>query len=107
MTKDIQERLGITDDFILAHRVDLHNTLRDAAAKKVGGHVNIRLSSRVVAMVCSLTTDVGCLADAYQDAEAGRVTLEDGTVCTGDLIIGADGIHVRKNCASTLAISHK
>jgi 2-polyprenyl-6-methoxyphenol hydroxylase and related FAD-dependent oxidoreductases len=48
-------------------------------------------------MVCSLTTDEGgCLADTYQDTEAGRVTLEDGTVCTGDLIIGADGIHVRK-----------
>ncbi|KAJ5307276.1 FAD/NAD(P)-binding domain-containing protein [Penicillium atrosanguineum] len=80
VTKDVQERLGITDDFLLTHRVDLHNTLRDTAAKGVGGRrVDIRLSSRVVSV----------------DAEAGQVTLEDGTVYTGDLIIGADGIHSR------------
>lgn len=38
----------------------------------------------------------------YQDAEAGQVTLEDGTVYTGDLIIGADGIHVRHVAHSLL-----
>ncbi|KAJ6131097.1 FAD/NAD(P)-binding domain-containing protein [Penicillium sp. IBT 18751x] len=80
VTKDVQERLGITDDFLLTHRVDLHNTLRDTAAKEVDGRrVDIRLSSRVVSV----------------DAEAGQVTVEDGSIYTGDLIIGADGIHSR------------
>ncbi|KAE8307049.1 FAD/NAD(P)-binding domain-containing protein [Aspergillus transmontanensis] len=85
VTKDLQEKLRIVDKWILTHRVDLHNTLRAAAAQDVGGRkVDIRLSSRVVS-----------------DAEAGVVTLADGTTYTGDLIVGADGIHSRSVSAVT------
>ncbi|KAI9037629.1 putative salicylate hydroxylase [Aspergillus affinis] len=63
VTEDLQKSLGTTDEWVLTHRVDLHNTLREAAAQT--------------------------------DAEAGTITLENGTVYTGDLIVGADGIHSR------------
>ncbi|KAL4972869.1 hypothetical protein BDW66DRAFT_143355 [Aspergillus desertorum] len=76
--KHYREQLNIPDAWLLAHRVDLHNALRAAAAKEVNGRrVQIRLSSRVASV----------------DAEAGVVTLEDGSAYTGDLVIGADGIH--------------
>jgi hypothetical protein len=52
VTEDIQKRLQVTDDFILTHRVDLHNTLRDTAATEIEGRrVHIRLSSRVASVV--------------------------------------------------------
>ncbi|KAL4812165.1 hypothetical protein BDW67DRAFT_193954 [Aspergillus spinulosporus] len=71
-------KLNISDAWLMTHRVDLHNALRAAAAKEVNGRrVQIRLSSRVVTV----------------DAEAGAVTLEDGSVYTADLVIGADGMH--------------
>ncbi|CRL19783.1 Aromatic-ring hydroxylase-like [Penicillium camemberti] len=80
VTKEHQTALDIHDDWLLTHRVDLHNTLRAAATKECNGRwVNIRLSSRVQSV----------------DAETGVVTLDDGTTFTGDLIIGADGIHSR------------
>ncbi|KAL4993629.1 hypothetical protein BDV10DRAFT_178756 [Aspergillus recurvatus] len=76
--KNYQEQLKIPDAWLLTHRVDLHNALRAAAAKEVNGRrVQIRLSSRVASV----------------DAEAGVVTLEDGSVYSGDLVIGADGMH--------------
>ncbi|PYI12992.1 FAD/NAD(P)-binding domain-containing protein [Aspergillus japonicus CBS 114.51] len=78
---EVQQRtLGISDDWVLTHRVDLHNTLRATAAREVDGRKpNIRLCSRVVSV----------------DAEAGVVSLECGETVTGDVIIGADGIHSR------------
>ncbi|KAJ5151878.1 hypothetical protein N7492_010173 [Penicillium capsulatum] len=80
VTGKVQAELGITDNWILTHRVDLHNTLRATAAKPVNGkRATIQLSSRVASV----------------DADAGVVTLEDGTIHTGDLIIGADGTHSR------------
>ncbi|PLB47652.1 FAD/NAD(P)-binding domain-containing protein [Aspergillus steynii IBT 23096] len=80
VTKELQQKLDITDDWVLTHRVDLHNTLRTAAAQTVDGRaVDIKLGSRVASV----------------DAEAGVVVLENGTTLTGDLIIGADGIHSR------------
>lgn len=52
MTKDLQLKLDTTDDWILTHRVDLHNVLRATAALEVDGRkVDIRLSSRVVSVV--------------------------------------------------------
>ncbi|KAL5042050.1 hypothetical protein BDW71DRAFT_200905 [Aspergillus fruticulosus] len=71
-------QLNIPDAWLLTHRVDLHNALRAAAAKKVNGReVQVRLCSRVASV----------------DAEAGVVTLEDGSVYSGDLVVGADGMH--------------
>lgn len=52
MTKELQEDLNITDEWLLTHRVDLHNTLRAAADKGVNGKKPlIRLSSRVASVV--------------------------------------------------------
>ncbi|PWY72453.1 FAD/NAD(P)-binding domain-containing protein [Aspergillus sclerotioniger CBS 115572] len=80
VTKDAQEALGIHDEWLLTHRVDLHNALRDSAAKEVNGRKpTIHLCSRVASV----------------DPKAGEVTLDNGTKFTGDLIIGADGIHSR------------
>ncbi|KAL4901216.1 hypothetical protein BDW74DRAFT_182072 [Aspergillus multicolor] len=76
--KDYKKALGIQEPWLLSHRVDLHNALRAAAGREVDGRkVEIRLASRVASV----------------DAEAGVVTLEDGAVYTGDLVIGADGMH--------------
>ncbi|PLB54959.1 monooxygenase [Aspergillus steynii IBT 23096] len=78
VTKELQKSLDISDDWVLAHRVDLHNALRVAARREVNGRkVDIQLSSRVASV----------------DSENGVVTLENGMTYTGDLIIGADGIH--------------
>ncbi|PWY89331.1 monooxygenase [Aspergillus heteromorphus CBS 117.55] len=80
VTQEVQEALGISDEWLLAHRVDLHNALRDVAATEVHGkRPTIHLCSRVVSV----------------DPEAGEVILENGTRYTGDLIIGADGSHSR------------
>ncbi|KAJ6076987.1 hypothetical protein N7499_008968 [Penicillium canescens] len=80
VTKELQTTLDIHDDWLLTHRVDLHNALRVTAAKEFNGRrVNVRLSSRVESV----------------DAETGVVLLKDGATFTGDLIIGADGIHSR------------
>ncbi|KAJ6128922.1 hypothetical protein N7471_010139 [Penicillium samsonianum] len=80
VTKDLQILLGTTDNWVLTHRVDLHNTLRDAATQKIDGRtIDISLSSRVASV----------------DPEAGVVRLENGDTFIGDLIVGADGIHSR------------
>ncbi|KAB8255043.1 hypothetical protein BDV32DRAFT_154633 [Aspergillus pseudonomiae] len=80
VTKERQIALNTTDEWLLTHRVDLHNALRAAATNEVNGRkINIRLSSRVLSV----------------DAEAGKVVLEDGTIYVADLVVGADGIHSR------------
>lgn len=56
------------------HRIDLHEGLRDLALS-LG--VGIHLRNAVTSV----------------DPEAGSITLEDGTTVTGDVVIGADGIH--------------
>ncbi|KAH6698486.1 putative salicylate hydroxylase [Leptodontidium sp. MPI-SDFR-AT-0119] len=63
----------------LAHRVDLHNELRALALDHEGDGVPAQLH---------LTSIVQSV-----DAEAGIVTLSDGSTHQADLIIGADGIH--------------
>ncbi|KAE8371911.1 hypothetical protein BDV26DRAFT_286391 [Aspergillus bertholletiae] len=80
VTKECQMALNTTDEWLLTHRVDLHNALRAAATNEVNGcKINICLSSRVLSV----------------DAEAGEVVLEDGTTYVADLVVGADGIHSR------------
>ncbi|OGM44354.1 monooxygenase [Aspergillus bombycis] len=72
--------LNTSDEWLLTHRVDLHNALRTIATNEANGRkINIRLSSRVLSV----------------DAEAGKVVLEDGTIYVADLVVGADGIHSR------------
>ncbi|KAJ5233234.1 uncharacterized protein N7469_005000 [Penicillium citrinum] len=72
-------------DRLCFHRRDLHDTLKKAAVSpdRVGDPVVVRTACKV--------TDC--------DPLKGSVTLEDGETITGDLIIGADGIHsvVRKH----------
>ncbi|KAM0753464.1 FAD/NAD(P)-binding domain-containing protein [Meredithblackwellia eburnea MCA 4105] len=70
---------GFGGPWLLNHRVDLHNELKRLAedTEAPGKPAKIRSAARVV--------DVDC--------EAGTVTLADGEVVKGDLIIGADGIH--------------
>ncbi|KAI1430025.1 hypothetical protein F5Y12DRAFT_781623 [Xylaria sp. FL1777] len=65
----------------LVHRVALHSSLKEAATSKAGPGIPavIRNASKAV--------DV--------DADAGIVTLEDGTSITADMIIGADGVYSR------------
>lgn len=60
------------------HRIDIHNVLRQAAVSTqgVGSPCKLILSSRV----------------AKVDYEKGQITLEDGNVLFGDLIVAADGI---------------
>lgn len=60
------------------HRRDLHDALKKAAASpyRKGEPVDVRVASRVV----------DC------DPVGGTVTLEDGEVLSGDLIVGADGM---------------
>ena len=66
-------------DWLLAHRVRLHQTLKQAATGSDGpGHAAEILT--------------GTRADAI-DFEKGTVTTKDGTVFHGDAIIGADGVH--------------
>lgn len=41
------------DEWLLTHRVDLHNALRSTAAQVIDGRkIDIRLSSQVVSVVC-------------------------------------------------------
>ncbi|KAL2066181.1 hypothetical protein VTL71DRAFT_2252 [Oculimacula yallundae] len=63
----------------LIHRVDLHNALKEIAtsSKGKGTPAVLHLRSRVVSVDVANTT----------------LNLEDGTSHTGDLIIGADGVH--------------
>ena len=66
-------------DRVLYHRVDLLDALKEAATtpEGAGEPAEIILSSRVIEC----------------DTSNGSVKLEDGTSFSGDLIVGADGIH--------------
>ncbi|KAL2859183.1 FAD/NAD(P)-binding domain-containing protein [Aspergillus pseudodeflectus] len=74
---DFREHSG--GPWYLAHRVDLHNELQRLARdpEGQGRPVDIRLRSEVVGY----------------DADKGSITLADGSVQYGDLVIGADGVH--------------
>lgn len=64
----------------LIHRIELHNALKDIArdTKREGKPVIIHLQSRVTSA----------------DIERTSITLQDGRVVYGDLVLGADGVHV-------------
>lgn len=63
----------------LIHRVDLHSVLKDIATSEEGRGTPAVLHTR------SRVSSV--------DIEAPSLTLEDGSLHTGDFIIAADGIH--------------
>ncbi|KAL2840531.1 FAD/NAD(P)-binding domain-containing protein [Aspergillus pseudoustus] len=65
--------------WLLAHRVDLHNELRRLAKDPSGPGcpVEIILRSAVVGY----------------DPEKGSITLADGSVHIGDIVVAADGVH--------------
>lgn len=66
----------------LAHRVGLHNKLKDAATSKQapGPPATLHTASRVSSVDC----------------DAGRIVLEDGLAVPADVIIGADGVNVSR-----------
>ncbi|WDK23674.1 FAD binding domain-containing protein [Colletotrichum graminicola] len=62
-----------------AHRVDLHSNLKRMATAPDGPGTPVTIKTKSEVM-------------AY-DPETPSMTLTDGTILTGDLLIGADGIH--------------
>ena len=65
--------------YLLSHRVDLHEALREMATSSNGPGAPARIIN-------------GAHIIGY-DAEAGSVTLADGSILSGDLIVAADGVH--------------
>ena len=65
--------------YLLSHRVDLHEALRQMAtsSKGLGKPAQIINGAHIISY----------------DAEAGSVTLANGSVLSADLIIAADGVH--------------
>ncbi|KAL3464900.1 hypothetical protein BJX64DRAFT_298013 [Aspergillus heterothallicus] len=79
-TKDVRNLRSVYPyPWKLSHRIDLHEALKHAAVTPdgPGRPVVIHLRSRVV----------GC------DCSAPSLTLDDGQTISGDLVIGADGVH--------------
>ncbi|KAF5671996.1 salicylate 1-monooxygenase [Fusarium heterosporum] len=75
--EELQQKIGRKDEWLLTHRVDLHNTLRKAATgKEYADRIIIHTASKVVAA-----------------AKTGEITLANGAKHSGDLLIGADGVH--------------
>lgn len=63
----------------LIHRIDMHNAMKlIATGEGKGKPVVIHLQSRIKEV----------------DVEKSTITLNDGSVVSGDLILGADGVHV-------------
>ncbi|KAF5675986.1 3-hydroxybenzoate 6-hydroxylase 1 [Fusarium circinatum] len=82
--EELQRSVGTKDEWLLTHRVDLHNTLRKAATDKAfAGTIKIHTASKVI----------------HADAEKGEITLASGVKHGGDLLIGADGIHSKVVCS--------
>ena len=69
-------------EWLLVHRAHLHTALREKAIGKEGKGTpcQLKLSSRVASV----------------DPELAEVTLESGEKVRGDLILGADGVHVSR-----------
>ncbi|KAL1891090.1 hypothetical protein Sste5346_007916 [Sporothrix stenoceras] len=73
--------------WVLSHRVSLHNELKRVATSEEGKGTPavLKVASRVASV----------------DPEMATVTLEDGTIYTGDLVLGADGVSsVTRRCIS-------
>ena len=59
VTKDLQARLGTSDEWLLVHRVDLHNSLREMAEKGFEGrkpklHLSCSIERVVRTLYCML-----------------------------------------------------
>ena len=67
-------------EWLLVHRAHLHTALREKASGKEGKGkpCQLKLASKVVSV----------------DPELAEVTLENGEKLRGDLLLGADGVHV-------------
>ena len=65
--------------YLLSHRVDLHEALREMAISSNGPGKPAQIIN-------------GAHIISY-DAEAGSVTLANGSILNADLIIAADGVH--------------
>ena len=65
--------------YLLSHRVDLHEALREMATSATGPGKPAQIIN-------------GAHIISY-DAEAGSVTLADGSILSADLIVAADGVH--------------
>ncbi|KAL5377865.1 hypothetical protein DPSP01_009479 [Paraphaeosphaeria sporulosa] len=79
-TDELQKRFGFNDEWLLVHRVDLHNGLRRTAEAGFGGRAP--------------KIHLGCGVESL-DPSAGKVMLADGREFHADVIIGADGVHSR------------
>jgi salicylate hydroxylase len=79
--EDFEKRFG--SPWYFSHRVDLHSELKRLALGSSGKFRGATLN------ISAPVTDVDC--------ENGILKLEDGTVVYKDVIIGADGIHVRSH----------
>ncbi|KAB2578065.1 Salicylate hydroxylase [Lasiodiplodia theobromae] len=73
--EDRRRELHFEGDEVMCHRVDAHSALREKALSYP--NVRLHLSSGVQSV----------------DPDAGTITLKDGTLHRGDVIVGADGIH--------------
>lgn len=72
-------KTGYGGDRIMYHRQDLHDCLKKAATSedRYGSPAKVLVSSKVISCDC----------------DAGSVTLDNGEIIHGDLVIAADGIH--------------
>ncbi|EXA29099.1 hypothetical protein FOVG_19359 [Fusarium oxysporum f. sp. pisi HDV247] len=80
VTKDLQGKLGIDDDWLLVHRVDLHSALHAKARETYRG------KKPEIHLACAVNS---------VDSTNGLVLLTDGRELKADIIIGADGVHSR------------
>ena len=71
--------IALFQSWLLAHRVHLHNALKEKAIEKngLGLPVELHTSRRV----------------EHADVKAAKISFRDGTSVSGDLILGADGVH--------------
>ncbi|KAF2109355.1 putative salicylate hydroxylase [Lophiotrema nucula] len=75
----LEEKYGAS--WYFAHRIDLHDALKDLATSSVGAGEPAQL------FLNAKVTDF--------DIESGSIRLADSSVVTADLIVAADGVHSR------------
>lgn len=75
----------------MLHRAHLHSSLKDAvlSVEGPGTPAELHLDCRTVAL----------------DTEKATLSLEDGRQFSGDLIVGADGVHVSLETAQSFSPS--
>jgi 2-polyprenyl-6-methoxyphenol hydroxylase-like FAD-dependent oxidoreductase len=69
----------------LCHRVDLHNALKEKATTSEGDGTPVQIHLRHKVAKCDLAKP--------------SLTIENGDEYQGDLVIGADGVHVSLRCS--------